>query len=167
MVRLSTEPSGSVSESREAPGAFTEDYSNHDENETDSWVLPSVEKYTTDHKGIRTITQTLDYINNKCHNLKLDIIVIYKRIVSIDNRLTRVESQLDKVDTWLDCVESRLNSIDNKLDRIEDRLERIAQGQLIMTEADQRAVNQYPNNPAFGQAAIRPYSDLATQIVVL
>ncbi len=135
MVRPSTEPSGSVSESREAPGAFTEDHSDHDKNETDSRVLPLVEKRTTDRKGIWTIAQTLDYIDDKCHNLELDITVIYERTVSINNCLTRVESWLDKVDTRLDYVESRLDSIDNKLDRIKDRLKRMAQGQL-MTEAD-------------------------------
>ncbi len=88
MVRPSTELSGSASESREAPGAFTEDHSDHDKNKTDSWVLPLIKRHTTDHKGIRTIVKTLDYIDNKCYNLELDIIAIRERIVSIDNCLT-------------------------------------------------------------------------------
>ncbi len=35
-----------------------------------------------------------------------------------------------------------------------------------MTEADQRAANRYLSNLAFGQAAMRPHSDPATQIDV-
>jgi hypothetical protein len=154
MVRPSTEPSGSASESREAPGAFTEDHSDHDENETDSRVLPSIERRTTNRKGIGTIAQTLDYIDDRCHNLELDITAIRERTVSIDNRLTQVDTRLIRVEARLE----QLDSMDEKLNQL--------LRYLPMTEADQRAANRYPKNPAFGQAAIRPHTEPSTQIVV-
>ncbi len=88
IVRPSTEPSGSASESREVPGAFTEDHSNHNKNKTDSWVLPLIERRTIDYKEIWIIIQTLGYINNKCHNLELDITAICEHIVLINNCFT-------------------------------------------------------------------------------